>query len=125
MKYIKSIHEEFDRVVGFRYSEPKEAYKITVLCMGEEITTDKVEKALGKVSNLKFKPETINVTNNEEETLIETPNGVVSIDAFVNFDIVVYTDREIRGIIEELGDILSSAFDIEILNFKVKKDFGI
>jgi hypothetical protein len=120
MKYIKSIKEDFNRVVGFRYSDPKESYKVSILCLGEEITKDKIERALNKVTQLKFNSESINITEIGDDMSINTPDGPILVDAIVEFELTVYTDREISGIVEELGKILLSAFDIEIVNFKYK-----
>lgn len=125
MKYIKSIHEEFDRVVGFRYSEPKESYKISVLCFGEDINEDKVKRALRNMSDLKFDENSINITEVDEETIIEGPDGPIEIDAIVDFNVTIYTEREIKGIVEELTEIFNSAFDIQLLNFKYKRNIII
>lgn len=125
MKYIKSIHEEFDRVVGFRYSEPKESYKVSIICVGQEIIKDKIERALQNVSNLKFDADSINVTEVDEETIIESPDGPITIDAIIDFDVTIYTPREINGIVEELTELMNSAFDIQLLNFKYKKNINI
>lgn len=125
MKYIKSIHEEFDRVVGFRYSEPKESYKVSIICVGQEINKDKIERALQNVSNLKFDADSINVTEVDEETIIESPDGPITIDAIIDFDVTIYTPREINGIVEELTELMNSAFDIQLLNFKYKKNINI
>ena len=125
MKYIKSIYEEFDRVVGFRYSEPKESYKVSIICVGQEINKDKIERALQNVSNLKFDADSINVTEVDEETIIESPDGPITIDAIIDFDVTIYTPREINGIVEELTELMNSAFDIQLLNFKYKKNINI
>lgn len=125
MKYIKSINEEFNRVAGFRYSEPKESYKISVLCLGDDITEDKIKRGLGKVSTLKFDNESINITNLDENQMVNTPDGPIYVSAIVEFVVVIYNDREINSIIEELGSILSAAFDIEVLNFKYKRVLDI
>lgn len=122
MKHLKSIHEEFDRVVGFRYSEPKEHYKVSIFCVGEDITQDKINRALNEVSNLKFMEDSIEVREGLE---VSTSDGDVQIDAVIDFDILVYTEREIRAIVEELANILSSAFDIEIVHHRAKKDYNI
>jgi len=124
MKYIKSINEDFYRVAGFRYSEPKEDYKVSVICLGD-VTEDKIKRGLSNVTNLKFNPDSIVVTNIDEDQVVNTPNGPIDINAIVEFVVTVYTDREVKGVVEELSTILSSAFDIEIVDLKYKKILDI
>jgi len=124
MKHLKSINE-YQRTVGFRYSAPKESYNIDILCKGEDITEDKINLGLSKVSELVYNPESIEVNILEEGTVAELADGAVEIDAVVHFNITVYNEKEIFAIVDELGHKLSSAFNIEILDYKSKENLAI
>ena len=121
MKYLQSINE-YQRTVGFRYSEPKESYNIDILLRGEDITEDKIILGLSKVSELFYDKESVEVNILDEGTVAELEDGAVEIDAVAHFNITVYNEREILTIVEELGRKLTS-FNIEILDFKSKENF--
>ena len=121
MKYLQSINE-YQRTVGFRYSEPKESYNIDILLRGEDITEDKIILGLSKVSELFYDQESVEVNILDEGTVAELEDGAVEIDAVAHFNITVYNEREILTIVEELGRKLTS-FNIEILDFKSKENF--
>ena len=123
MKYLQSINE-YQRTVGFRYSEPKESYNIDILLKGEDITEDKIMLGLSKVHELVYDVESIEVNILDEGTVAELEDGAVEIDAVAHFNITVYNEREILTIIEELGRKLSSTFNIEILDFKSKENLA-
>jgi hypothetical protein len=118
MKHLKSINE-YHRVVGFKYSEPREKYSVSLLCKGLDINEDKINLGLSKVGNLTYDESSIEIHLLDEGTVAEMPDGSVEIDAVVNFNVTVYTDREIYGIVDELGHKLAQ-FDIEILDYKSK-----
>jgi hypothetical protein len=118
MKHLKSINE-YHRTVGFRYSEPREKYSVSLLCKGEDITEDKINIGLSKVSTLTYDESSIKVHLLDEGMVAEMPDGAVEIDAVVNFNVTVYNDKEIYGIVDELGHKLSQ-FDIIILDYKSK-----
>ena len=82
MKHLKSINE-YQRTVGFRYSQPKESYNIDLLCKGVDITVDKINLGLSKVHELTYNPESIEVTHLDENTLVELPDGPAEVDAVV------------------------------------------
>ena len=119
MKYLQSINE-YQRTVGFRYSEPKESYNIDILLRGEDITEDKIILGLSKVSELFYDQESVEVNILDEGTVAELEDGAVEIDAVAHFNITVYNEREILTIVEELGRKLAP-FNIEILDFKSKE----
>lgn len=121
MKYLQTINE-YQRTVGFRYSEPKESYNVALLLKGEDITEDKIVFGLSKVNELVYDRESIEVNVLDEETIVELENVSVQIDAVVDFNITVYNEREIITIVEELGKKLLPAFNIEILDFKSKEN---
>ena len=123
MKHLQSINE-YQRTVGFRYSEPKESYNIDILLKGEDITEDKIVLGLSKVSELVYDKESVEVNILDEGTVAELEDGAVEIDAIAHFNITVYNEREILTIVEELGKKLSSAFNIEILDFKSKENLA-
>ena len=124
MKHLQTINE-YQRTVGFRYSAPKESYNIDILCKGDDITKDKINLGLSKVSELVYNPESIEVNILEEGTVAELADGAVEIDAVVHFNITVYNEKEIFAIVDELGHKLSSAFNIEILDYKSKENLAI
>jgi hypothetical protein len=124
MKHLKSINE-YQRTVGFRYSAPKESYNIDILCKGEDITVDKINLGLSKVSELVYNPESIEVNILEEGTVAELADSAVEIDAVVHFNITVYNEKEIFAIVDELGHKLSAAFNIEVLDYKSKENLAI
>ena len=123
MKHLQSINE-YQRTVGFRYSEPKESYNIDILLKGEDITEDKIVLGLSKVSELVYDKESVEVNILDEGTVAELEDGAVEIDAIAHFNITVYNEREILTIVEELGKKLSSVFNIEILDFKSKENLA-
>jgi hypothetical protein len=120
MKYLQSINE-YQRTVGFRYSEPKESYNIDILLRGEDITEDKIILGLSKVSELFYDQESVEVNILDEGTVAELEDGAVEIDAVAHFNITVYNEREILTIVEELDRKLAP-FNIDILDFKSKEN---
>ena len=121
MKHLQTINE-YQRTVGFRYSAPKESYNIDILCKGNDITKDKINLGLSKVSELVYDQESIEVTILDEESIVELSDGPVEVDAVVHFNINVYNDKEIFAIVDELGRKLSSSFNIEVLDYKSKEN---
>ena len=121
MKHLKSINE-YQRTVGFRYSQPKESYNIDLLCKGNDITKDKINLGLSKVHELTYNQESIKVTHLDEDTLVELPDGPAQVDAVVHFNITVYNEKEILTIVEELGRKLLSSFNIELVDYKSKEN---
>jgi len=124
MKHLKSINE-YQRTVGFRYSAPKESYNIDILCKGNDITKDKINLGLSKVSELVYNPESIEVNVLDEGTIAQLADGDVEIDAVVHFSITVYNEKEIFAIVDELGHKLSAAFNIDILDYKSKENLAV
>lgn len=122
MKHLQTINE-YGRTVGFRYSAPKESYNISTLCKGEDITVDKINLGLSKVSELVYNPESIEVNILEKGTVVELQGVEVEIDAVVNFNITVYNEKEILTIVEELDRKLST-FNIQVLDFKSKENLA-
>jgi len=123
MKHLQTINE-YQRTMGFRYSAPKESYSIEILLKGEDITEDKIMLGLSKVSELVYDKESVKVNILDEGSVAEIEEAEVEIDAIAHFNITVYNEREILTIVEELGKKLSSAFNIEILDFKSKENLA-
>ena len=121
MKHLKSINE-YQRTVGFRYSQPKESYNIDILCKGEDITVDKINLGLSKVHELTYNSESVEVTYLDEGSVVELQDGPAQVDAVVHFNITVYNEKEILTIVEELGRKLSSSFNIELIDYKSKEN---
>jgi len=121
MKYLQTINE-YQRTVGFRYSEPKEKYKVSLLCKGQDINEDKINEGLSKVSELTYDSKSIEVNLLDEGMIAELPEiGYVEISAIVSFNVNLYNEKEVNGVVSELGQKLSK-FDIEILDFKSKEN---
>ena len=120
MKHLKTINE-YQRTVGFRYSQPKESFNIDILCKGDDITKDKINLGLSKVHELTYNPESIEINLLDEITVVELETGEVEIDAIVHFNITVYNEKEIFAIIEELDKKLS-AFGIQVVDYKSKEN---
>ena len=120
MKYLQSINE-YQRTVGFRYSQPKESYNIDILCKGDDITKEKIDLGLSKVHELTYNTESIMINLLDEDAVVELEDGEVQIDAIVQFNITVYTDKEIFAIVEELGKKLS-VFGIQVVDYKSKEN---
>ena len=119
MKHLQTINE-YQRTVGFRYSQPKESYNIDILCKGEDITVDKINLGLSKVHELVYNPESIEINILDEGSVVELQDVQVEIDAVVHFNITVYNEKEIFSIVEELGKKLST-FNIEVIDYKSKE----
>ena len=120
MKYLQSINE-YQRTVGFRYSQPKESYNIDILCKGDDITKEKIDLGLSKVHELTYNTESIKINLLDDDTVVELEDGEVQIDAIVQFNITVYTDKEIFAIVEELGKKLS-VFGIQVVDYKSREN---
>jgi hypothetical protein len=120
MKYLQSINE-YQRTVGFRYSQPKESYNIDILCKGDDITKEKIDLGLSKVHELTYNTESIKINLLDKDTVVELEDGEVQIDAIVQFNITVYTDKEIFAIVEELGKKLS-VFGIQVVDYKSREN---
>lgn len=117
MKYLQSINE-YQRTVGFRYSAPKEKYTVSLICIGQVITKDMINFGLSKVHELTYDENSIDVNLLDEGTVANSPEGPIQIDAVVTFNVTLYNEKEINGVVDELGQKL---IDIEILDYKSKE----
>ena len=72
------------------------------------------------MSVLTYDENSVTVTNLDEDTIIESPDGPVHVDAIVSFNITIYNEKEVNGVVEELSHKLKQ-YNIEILDFKSKE----
>ena len=107
MKHIKTINE-YQRTVGFRYSEPKEKFNIKVYLDGE-LSKEEVELALNEAdvffSDIQFE---------------ETPDDYVTPEqdqyvSVVSFDLNVYNQKELERIIEDFSKVISLDYGVKII----------
>jgi len=120
MKHLKSINE-YHRTVGFRYSEPKESYIVSILCRGNDIISYNINNCLAKVTDLKFKPDETKIQKFEEPMMVELKDGMFQVNAVVDITITVYNDKEINAIVEELDRKLDF-YNIQVVDFKYKEN---
>lgn len=97
MKHIK-LFEFYKRTIGFRYSEPK--VKIGVLCC----VLGSPKKALVKdvLDNIDAKYEESSIKIKSPENVDNLPSKV-ECDKVIVFDLLVYTEREVEGIMEDFS----------------------
>jgi hypothetical protein len=114
MKHIKPINE-FNRTIGFRYSNPTIKFRLTLICIG-----DLDEESLSKLLNhLDITHENIKITS--EENIVEFEHGQISTNLKIELEFFVYNENEIDKIIDELREGLDREFDVEIFNIEIKK----
>ena len=114
MKYIKPINE-FNRTIGFRYSEPTIKFNLTLHCVGE-LDEESLSKLL-KYTDVPY--ENIQISN--EENVVETENEEVDSNLKVQFDFLVYNESEIEKIVEEVREGLFREFDVDTVAINIKK----
>jgi len=114
MNYIKSINE-FNRTIGFRYSEPTVKFNLTLLCVGE-LNEDSLIKLLDYIQ-VPF--ENIEIKN--EVNTVELENEDIESNLKVKFDFFVYSEQEIEKIVEEVREGLFREFDIDTITIGIKK----
>lgn len=134
MKHIKSMNEVCGRVVGFKYSKPNDKYKITLWCLevdddpdaekdeNEEtgITVEKINKVLKNVSDLYYDENSITVTEYDDHS-----DSNIKPDSVIRFVMYVYNDSEIAPIMQEISEILYSAYNIDVLKFLKKRQYNL
>ncbi len=112
MKHIKTINE-YQRTVGFRYSEPKEKFNIKVYLDGE-LSKEEVELALSEAdvvfSDIQF--EEVPDDYHSDEDL-----DVVSV---ASFDLNVYSEKELERIIEDFSKSVSLDKGVRVVEIFVK-----
>jgi hypothetical protein len=114
MKYIKPINE-FNRTIGFRYSEPTNKFRTILYCFGE---LDQ-ESLSNLLEHLDIPYENISIVNNEG--VVSFDDGDSEFNLQVSFDFSVYSEQEIEKIMEEVRHGLSREFDVETIQFTIKE----
>ena len=132
MKHIKTINE-YQRTVGFRYSEPREKFSVK-LYLDKEISKEIIEDVLKEV-DVVFKNLTIEkigdseaITDNFsnidfEESPEESPeekDNLVIPTTVVSFDMFVYNEKEIDRIIEDISKLLYIDNEVAIVGTDIK-----
>lgn len=121
MKHIKSINEFYHRTMGFRYSEPTLRFSIACYYQGKT-NNEMVTSALDGVGQLKF----------EKVNVVETPGKIkardiddsfydVDIDGTILFDILIYSEREIDKIMEDLTKSLAIDYKVRVVDVKISE----
>lgn len=112
MRYIKKINE-YQRTVGFRYSEPKEKFNIKVYLDGE-LTEEDIEITLGEIDvafgDIYFEESPDNYIPEEEGTSVNV----------VSFDINVYNEKELERIMEDFSKTIHLDYNVRVLEVFIK-----
>lgn len=115
------VNENYNRVVGFRYSKPTLGFLIKCYYInGEEgnLTTENVETALSKVFDLTYQ----NIKLDQEfGTILLDENVELEVDGKLSFEVFVYTERELESIIEEFAKKLYAISDVKCVDFGSKE----
>ena len=114
MKHIKPINE-FNRTIGFRYSEPTIGYKAVLYCVGR-ITKNSFIQLL---DFLEIKTEKIKIT--KQEGTLEIEDMEIKTNLVIEFDFNVYSDQELDKIIEDVRSGLSREFNVQTFDFLIKE----
>jgi hypothetical protein len=119
MKYIKSINE-YSRTVGFRYSKPRESFHAVLFFVGK-LDENSFQSVL---NNIDVTYESLSVRY--EEDIIEVRVGdeikEVVIDGKVEFDLLVYNEKELFSIFEDILRICDVEFNVQISDFNTKEN---
>lgn len=121
MKHIKSINEFYHRTMGFRYSEPALRFSITCYYQGI-ITEEQLSQALENIGNLKFEKVEVN-TNNAKRPIRDVDEVVqnVGINGSMDFDILIYNEREIDSIMENLTKSLYIDYKVRVVDVSINE----
>ena len=119
MKYIKSINE-YSRTVGFRYSKPRESFHAILFFVGK-LDESSFQSILDSID---VTYESLSVRY--EEDIIEVRVGdeikEVVIDGKVEFDLLVYNEKELFSIFEDILRICDVEFNVQISDFNTKEN---
>lgn len=119
MKYIKSINE-YSRTVGFRYSKPRESFHAILFFVGK-LDESSFQSILDSID---VTYESLSVRY--EEDIIEVKLGdeikEVVIDGKVEFDLLVYNEKELFTIFENILRICDVEFNVQISDFNTKEN---
>jgi hypothetical protein len=93
MKHLQSINE-YDRTVGFRYSDPTEKFNIKVYINGE-LTEEEIKNTLNETDVIVLGD--IRFEDTPDDYMSDDEDDEVNV---ISFDICVYNEKEIERIIE-------------------------
>jgi len=113
MKHIKTINE-YQRTVGFRYSDPKEKFNIKIYIDGE-LTEEEIKTTLKDIDvilfdNIQFEDAPVDYITPEDDQIVNV----------ISFDINVYNEKELEKIIEDFSKTIDSYHDVKTLEVFVK-----
>lgn len=116
MKHIKTINE-YQRTVGFRYSEPREKFNIKVY-LDSELTKEEIELALNEAdvifTDIKFEDTPDDYITPEQDQEVNV----------ISFDVNVYNEKELERIIEDFSKTIRLDYDVRILDVSIKPKRG-
>jgi hypothetical protein len=112
MKHLQSINE-YQRTVGFRYSDPTEKFNIKVYINGE-LTEEEIKNTLNDIDVILFGDIQFEETPNDY--IPEEEDGVVNV---ISFDISVYNEKEIERIMEDFTKIIYLDYKIKTLDVSI------
>jgi|688.fasta_scaffold112721_3 hypothetical protein len=112
MKHLQSINE-YQRTVGFRYSDPKEKFNIKVYINGE-LTEEEIKNTLNDIDVILFGDIQFEETPNDY--IPEEEDDVVNV---ISFDISVYNEKEIERIMEDFTKIIYLDYKIKTLDVSI------
>ncbi len=115
MKHILPINEFYHRTMGFRYSDPTMAFKVKSSFKGT-LTKDEVLKSLDSIFKLKY--EFISLNDEAGIITISDADGTnydVKIDGNIEFEIIVYSEKEVEKIIELFNKEIQLSTKAEIV----------
>jgi hypothetical protein len=113
MKHIKKLNE-YQRTVGFRYSQPNEKFNIKVY-LDSELKKEEIETSLNEIDvifgNIKFEdvPEDY-VTQEENEVVVSV----------VTFELSIFNEKELEKILEDFSKIINLDYGVRVLEFFIK-----
>lgn len=110
MKHIKKLNE-YQRTVGFRYSQPKEQFSIKLYLDGE-LTKEQIATSLKEIDVVFNDIEFIDI---EDEDDVESE--VMSV---VTFEINIYNEKELEKILEDFSKIINLDYDVRTLEVFAK-----
>jgi hypothetical protein len=112
MKHLQSINE-YQRTVGFIYSDPKEKFNIKVYINGE-LTEEEIKNTLNDIDVILFGDIQFEETPNDY--IPEEEDDVVNV---ISFDISVYNEKEIERIMEDFTKIIYLDYKIKTLDVSI------
>jgi hypothetical protein len=112
MKHLQSINE-YQRTVGFRYSDPKEKFNIKVYINGE-LTEEEIKNTLNDIDVILFGDIQFEETPNDY--IPEEEDDVVNV---ISFDISIYNEKEIERIMEDFTKIIYLDYKIKTLDVSI------